>query len=61
MQYGTGPSRGESVRCFKRKKLLFDHAAHDIRDIGHVGTISEAAFEAVSVEQRHKQLKIFFL
>lgn len=31
------------------------------RDHGPHGTISEAAFEAVSVEERHEQLEIFFL
>ena len=49
-------------RCgIELEQPLLHHPAHKVRDIGRMHAITEAALEAVAVQQGHEQLEVLFL
>ncbi len=54
IRHRVSETLGEKSFGLKGQEFLFDHAAHQIGDVGNVRAITEAAFETVSVEQRHE-------
>ena len=58
---GVGNPLGEQRRAVELEQVLLHHAAHQVRDVGHVDPVAEAALETVTVEQRHEELKVRLL
>ena len=57
---GVRAALGEQRLAIKAQQLFLDHAAHHVGDVHFVGTLAELAIEAVTVQQRHKELEVFF-
>ena len=58
---GVGNPLGEQRRAVELQQVLLHHAAHQVRDVGHVDPVAEAALEPVTVKQRHEELKVRLL
>ena len=61
IRYGVGNTLRKQRRTIEFEERLFNHPAHEIGDIRHVDAVAEATLEAIAIEQRHKQLEVFFL
>ena len=48
-------------RAVEFDKLLFDHAAHEIGRVDFVHAVAEFTVEAIRVQQREEELKVFLL
>ena len=59
--HGVGDALGEERRAVELEQALLHHPAHQVRDIGHVDPVAEAALETVAVEQRHEELEVLLL
>ena len=56
--HGLGAALGEELLALEGQQVLLDHSTHDAVGVGGLGVL---AFEAVAVEQRKEELKVFFL
>ena len=56
-----GDAFREQRRPVKLEQLLLHHTAHQVCYVHHVNAVAETSLEAVTVQQRHEQLKILLL
>ena len=54
-------SQREQWRTIELEQVFFHHAAHQVRYIGRMHTITVASLKTITVEERHKQLEVGFL
>jgi hypothetical protein len=58
---GDGAPVGEELGAVKAQHVFFDGPAHQVRNIHFVRAIAKLAVEPVRIQQRHEELKVFFL
>ncbi len=58
---GVGATFWKKRRAVELEQVFLDHAAHEIRNVDLVRTVTELAVKAIGVQQREKELKILFL
>jgi len=58
---GIGPAFGKERSAIELEELLLYEAAHEIRWVHHVDSISKAALEPVRIEEGHEELKVLLL
>ena len=58
---GVGPALREQRLPVEGEQLLLGEPAHQVRDVGLMHAVAEAALEAVGIEQRHEELEVFLL
>ena len=56
-----GNTLREQRGAVEREQVLLDHPPHEVGDIGDVDAVAKTALEAVTVQQRHEELKVFLL
>ena len=54
----VGDALGKERRAVELEQAFLHHPAHQIRDVGHVDPVAEAALEAVAVEPRPEALEV---
>ena len=57
----VGASLRKEWTAVKLAKLLFGQSPHHVFHISNMDTIPKGTLKAVSIQQRHEKLKIFFL
>ena len=58
VRHGVGDSLRKQRPAVELQQPLLDHAPHQVRDVGRVVPVAEAAFEAVAVEQGEEELEV---
>lgn len=59
--HGVGETLRKQRRPVELDQPLFDHAAHEVRDVHLVHALPEAPLEPVAVQQGQEQLKVLLL
>ena len=59
--HGIGDALGEQRCAIELEQVFLNHPAHQVRNIGSVHAIPVAALKAITIQQRHEQLKVGFL
>ena len=61
VRHGVGDPLRKQRLAVELEQPLLDHAPHQVRDVGRVDAVAEAALEAVAVEQGEEELEVLLL
>ena len=61
VRHGVGDPLRKQRLAVELQQPLLDHAPHQVRDVGRVDPVAEAALEAVAVEQGEEELEVLLL
>ena len=61
VRHGVGDPLRKQRPAVELQQPLLDHAPHQVRDVGRVDPVAEAALETVAVEQGEEELEVLLL